>query len=249
MLRRIVCSSLLVLSPIGAAAAQGLTLGTGTSASGGLDQRWDVACRTLTAGSTSAACDGMGSTTSTFYDAAVVTVAPSGWATAGTMQGGSYISRVADASLRGDAGNELANFEYVYRTSFTITSGSPSDFLINLTRLRFDNYWGGYRLNGGTVQLAGLTSDMGGTDRRGHRQLVAGLLAPDRRRLPDGREHARAGLHGERRERRHLRAGRGRLADGLGLARDAGARHLPADGERAGRAGARRTAPADQLIG
>jgi hypothetical protein len=162
MLRRVVCSSLLVLAPLGTAAAQGLTLGTGTGASGGMDQRWDVACRMLTAGSTAAACDGMGSTTDTFHDAAVVTVAPSGWATAGSMQGGSYISRVADASLRAGVGNELANFEYTYRTSFNITSGSPSDFLINLTRLRFDNYWGGYRLNGGALQLGGLTSAMGG---------------------------------------------------------------------------------------
>ena len=162
MLLRVVCSSLLVIAPLGTAAAQGLTLGTGTSASGGLDQRWDVACRMLTAGSTSASCDGMGSTSNTFHDAAVVTVAPSGWATAGSMQGGSYISRVADASLRGSTADELANFEYTYRTSFNITSGSPSDFLINLTRVRFDNYWGGYRLNGGALQIGGLTSVMGG---------------------------------------------------------------------------------------
>jgi hypothetical protein len=162
MLRRVVCSSLLVIAPLGTAAAQGLTLGTGTSASGGLDRNWDVACRTLTAGSSSASCDAAGSTTTTFHDAAVVTMAPSGWATAGTMQGGSYISRVADASLRGGAGNELANFEYTFRTAFNITSGDPGDFLINLTRLRFDNYWGGYRLNGGALQLGGLTSAMGG---------------------------------------------------------------------------------------
>jgi hypothetical protein len=162
MFRRVVCPSLLVLTPICAAAAQGTTLGTGTTASGGFDQRWDVACRTLTAGSTSAACDGAASMNPTFYDAAIVTVAPSGWATAGTLQGGSYISRVADASLRAGVGNELENFEYTYRTSFNIAAGSPSDYLINLTRLRFDNYWGGYRLNGGAVQLGGLTSDMGG---------------------------------------------------------------------------------------
>ena len=162
MLRRVVCSSLLVLAPLGTAAAQGLSLSTGTSASGGLDQRWDVACRTLTAGSSSAACDAAGSTTNTFHDAAVVTVAPSGWATAGSMQRGSYISRVADASLRADSGNEMANFEYTFRTRFDLGSASPNNFLVNLMRLRFDNYWGGYRLNGGALQLGGLTSDMGG---------------------------------------------------------------------------------------
>src|SRR3712207_5434705 len=128
MLRRIVCSALLTVAPVGAAAAQDYSIGSGFGAFGGFDMNWDVACRTLTAGTSAASCDAAGSTTSTFYDAALVTVAPSGWATVGGAAGGSYISRTADASLRGSVANEAANFEYTYRTRIDIGAQHPNAF-------------------------------------------------------------------------------------------------------------------------
>jgi hypothetical protein len=160
MLRRLVCSAALTLAPFGVASAQALSISTGFGL-GGFDNTWDVACRTLTAGTSSASCDPTSALTPTYHDAALVTVAPSGWASVGGATGGGYISRVADASLRGNTGDELANFEYSYRTSFDLGSNDPNEFLVELTRLRFDNYWTGYRLNGGVLQTAGIVDEQG----------------------------------------------------------------------------------------
>jgi hypothetical protein len=161
MLRRVVSTLALAVAPLGAAAAQSTSISTGVGALGGFDASWEVACRTLTVGSSSSSCDAAGSATRTYHDAALVTVMPSGWATVGGASGGAYISRVADASLRPSAGNELANFEYSYRTSFDIGANDPNQYLVELTRMRFDNYWTGYRLNGGELQVAGVTDSEG----------------------------------------------------------------------------------------
>lgn len=139
---------------------------TGSDATGGRDNRWDVACTVLAypgapvpSAIGSATCDGR------FFAAYTVGAWPAGWGPVpdGTswvgVREGAHLGRESDA-------NENPLYEYTFRYEFEVgPEVAPGSLALALDLLRVDNYWVGYRVNGGAVQAAGVTpSPMAPTD-------------------------------------------------------------------------------------
>ena len=121
---------------------------TGSNTTGGLDNAWQVQCTQLV-GSGSAACG----SAALFTSAVVVTASPAGWTSVPTAGGARYISVDASGSAGGAVG-ETPRYEYTFRTTFDLTGLNPAGTTLTLTNFWLDNYWVGYRLNGGAL-LAG----------------------------------------------------------------------------------------------
>lgn len=127
------------------AGAQSFT-STGSNVAGGLDQSWTVSCVEVNGVWGNANC----SSTATF--ASVVTASPGGWT--GVPSGDArYISVMPSGSV-GMSSGENARYEYTFATTFD-AGLNPSS--LTLTNFWFDNYWVGYRLNGGSIVSGGIS--------------------------------------------------------------------------------------------
>ncbi len=131
---------------------------TGSDATGGRDNRWEAACTVLAypgapvpSAIGSARCDGR------FFAAHTVGAWPAGWGP--VPDGTSWIGVVEGAHLgRESDANEHPLYEYTFRYRFEVAPEvAPRSLALALDLLRVDNYWVGYRVNGGAVQAAGVT--------------------------------------------------------------------------------------------
>lgn len=134
-----------------AAAAAGAPLSaqtfspTGKDATGGLDNRWTVACTTIGSVGQPACPTGTN-------PAAVVTVAPGGWQPVPTSDGAYYISVNRSASLWPNSPNENPHYQYVFTTNFGLANSANS--IVGFNVVGFDNYWVGATLNGQAVSIS-----------------------------------------------------------------------------------------------
>ncbi len=148
----------LLLAASSASAQLPTIAATGSDAAGGRDNRWGVACTVLAypgapvpSAIGSATCDG------SFFAAYTVGAWPAGWGPVpdGTswvgVREGAHLGRESDA-------DENPLYEYTFRYEFEVGPGvAPGSLALALDLLRVDNYWVGYRVNGGAVQAAGVT--------------------------------------------------------------------------------------------
>lgn len=156
-LRRSIASALFIATaPVTLAAQAFAGTGMASNVSGGVDTRWQVSCRALSASRLAAApCNS--TTASPFAQASVITAAPGGWAAVPLGPNGlRYIGALPSGSV-GNSHGENASYEYTFRTSFFV---DPSDLIgaqLELSPIRIDNYWVGFTLNGGALQTGAIT--------------------------------------------------------------------------------------------
>lgn len=139
--------ALAALVPITAANAQIVNL---TPTGGG--SAWQVSCTLRTANPSAPDCG------NSFVNATQVTATPSGW-TAVPLNGAYYISTNSSASVWSNTPDELDNYEYIFRTSFTAPFAGVGQ--VTLSGLWMDNYWGGYSTDGTNFTLTGITPEPG----------------------------------------------------------------------------------------
>jgi hypothetical protein len=156
-LRRSIASALFIASaPITLAAQAFAGTGIASNVSGGLDSRWEVSCRALSASRLAVApCNS--TTASPFSQASVITATPFGWADVPLGPNGvRYIGALPSGSV-GNSNGEDASYEYTFRTTFFVDAGDVSRSQLELSPMRIDNYWVGFTLNGGALQTGAIT--------------------------------------------------------------------------------------------
>jgi hypothetical protein len=125
---------------------------TGSDVTAGRDNQWQVACTVLSyPGSPTPSALGTSTCDGTFAAAYSVTSLPPGW---GPVPAGSnWIGISGDATLgRDGASDENPLYEYTFRYRFDLDAAvNPADVALSLHLLRLDNYWVGYRVNGGAL--------------------------------------------------------------------------------------------------
>jgi len=149
MKKSLLAVAFLALAPLATAQAQVFDLFP-TDGGGA----WQVKCTVLT-GAPAPVCN------DTYFDAARVTVSPSGWASvpvAGPAGDAYYIAPTANASLWPSAPNEAMNYQYTFRTTFYVAPGSTLTGM-DLNIFRLDNYFVGWSLNGAAFTPTGLSPD------------------------------------------------------------------------------------------
>lgn len=147
MKKQILAIVLAVLAPIATSGAQVFDLFP-TDGGGA----WQVKCTVLT-GAPAPVCN------DTYFNAQRVTATPGGWASvpvAGPGGNAYYIAPTASASLWPSAPNEAMNYEYTFRTTFSVDAGASLSQL-NLNVFRLDNYFVGWSLNGSPFDPSGLS--------------------------------------------------------------------------------------------
>ncbi len=130
------------------AGAQSFTA-TGSNVDGaGNDLTWSVSCVEVNGVWGNSGC----SSTPTF--AKLVTATPGGWTSTPT-NGASYISVLPSGSIGGSNGED-ARYQYTFSTTFSLGALNPGSSTLVLDTFWFDNYWVGYRLNGGDLVSGGI---------------------------------------------------------------------------------------------
>jgi len=139
------------IAPLSLAAQAFAGTGIASNVVGGLDTRWQVSCRALSATRLGGAPCGS-TTASAFASAPVIWAAPGGWASVPLgINGVRYIGAVPSGSV-GNSRGEDASYEYTFRTTFSIAAEDLMGAQLELEPLRIDNYWVGFVLNGGALQ-------------------------------------------------------------------------------------------------
>lgn len=131
-----------------AAGAQPTFHSTGTA--GSIDPYWTVSCEVIGPAGTPA-CPASG-----FVAASVVTATPYGWAAVPTS-GASYIGALPSGSPFPEGTGETPNYQYTFRQMIDFGGLDPIGQQLVLSTLRIDNYWVGYRVNGGAIVPAGIS--------------------------------------------------------------------------------------------
>lgn len=142
-----------------AAAAQLPTLAaTGSQVVDGRDLNWDVKCSVIVGSSApTPSMDGSTTCNDTYFAAYAVTSLAGGWGPVAPNT--NWISVRPNATLgRNSDWDENALYRYTFRTTFDVApSVNPQTLRLDLDRLRIDNYWLGYRLNGGALVASGVS--------------------------------------------------------------------------------------------
>ncbi len=148
-----------VAAPAGAQAVIPMS-STATTVTDGVDLQWRVCARSLL--DATVEC---GAATGTAFGAAanatVVGQPVEGWNNGG-FDGARYISVNPAASLDWNVGREGEFWEYTFYTQFTLSGADLAQSSLVLDRLMFDNYWGGWSLNGSAFSSSGLSLQQAG---------------------------------------------------------------------------------------
>jgi hypothetical protein len=141
---------------------------TGSDVADGRDNRWQVACTVLAYdGAATPTMVGASACTGSFFAAHAFTEGlPPGWdpVPAGTSwiaaRPNGTFGRVLDGTEGPTYDYQSPLYEYTFRYTFAADPDlAPGSLALDLDLLRLDNYWVGYRVNGGALVPTGITPE------------------------------------------------------------------------------------------